>query len=309
MLGAATARPSTRRGRRCAPPASPRMRAVVVERDRHLRFLRTRVRRGHEVLPAVLDHFTGRAEQARRERERGLLAPDVDLLPERAADVGHDHVHLRDGETRGSRRSDPRALCAPWLEIQIVMSPPRGIPARDRAARLHRHRDVAVLADRLGDDVGGGRRTRRRARDRRVTWWCGRRWTRAPRAPSSLSSSTAATRSITAGRGRSSTVTSSHASSASGPALGDDEHDRVADEAHDVRARADGRRAGLRRGVVVGRRREVVERVAPRARPASAAASAVSMRGDRGATREGCARTRRAACREGRRRRCSDRAR
>ena len=173
-----------------------------------------RVRRGHEVLVAVLRPLHRTAEQARRERERGLLAPHVDLLAERAADVGHDHVHLRDGKPEDVREVVPGAVRA------LARDPDRhvaaaGIPARDRAAGLHRHRDVAVLADRLGHDVGGGRRTPRRARGRRATWWCGPRWSRARRAPTRCRCRPRATGRSTAGRGSYSMSTSSHASSAS----------------------------------------------------------------------------------------------
>ena len=129
--------------------------AVVVERDRHLCLLGTRVRRGDEVLVTVLRPLHRTAEQTRRERERGLLAPDVDLLPERAPDVGHDDVHLRDGKAEESGEVIPRGVRALARDPDRHVTP-GGIPTRHRAAGLHRHRDVPVLADRLGHDMSGG---------------------------------------------------------------------------------------------------------------------------------------------------------
>ena len=128
-------------------------RAVVVEGDRHLRFLGARMRRRDKILVAILGPLHRASEQARRKREGGLFASDVDLLAERAADVGHDHVHLRRGHAQEPGEVIPRAVRALARDPDRHVAP-TGIPACDDAPGLHRHRDVAVLADRVSDHVG-----------------------------------------------------------------------------------------------------------------------------------------------------------
>ena len=135
-----------------------------------------------------------------------------------------------------------------------------GIPARDRAAGLHRHRDVALLADRVGDDVGRGveRRAQRGVVGRRggaghvgvelvvhqlVVVVDREPQVDRPRARFVLDVDQLAR--VLGER----------------PALGDDEDDRVADEAHDAARHRTAPEWARVQGRLVGRRREIVERV------------------------------------------------
>ena len=128
--------------------------AVAIERDRHLRLFLPGVRGGDEVLPPVLRPLHRSAERACRERDRGLLATDADLLAEGAADVGHDHAHLVRREAEHAGEVVARGMRALARDPDRHLAA-RRVPVGDRAARLHGDRDVAVLADGLGDDVRG----------------------------------------------------------------------------------------------------------------------------------------------------------
>ena len=123
-----------------------------IEGQARSRVLVARLTRGHEVLTPVLDPLDGRRDHPRRQHEAHLLTQDEGLLPEPAAGVAHDDPDalLGHAEETGAELPD--------LVGHLGRRPDRHLAARarplhDESARLHRHRRVRVLTNRLGDDV------------------------------------------------------------------------------------------------------------------------------------------------------------
>ena len=160
-------------------------------------------------------HFTGRPSDTRGERERGLLAPDVDLLPERAADVADDHVDARRVDAEHAREVVARACGRPASRSRSS-SDAAPDPSSRRCPRVSigtaRYRCWAMVSV---TTFGAVVEQLRRARERRLT----------RRSATTFDSSSGCTRrsvSAIAARGcrragpwrRNARATSSHASSA-----------------------------------------------------------------------------------------------
>ena len=122
------------------PHRQPEQPAVVVEADLDVLLLAALVRRGDEVLAAVLGELHRPAQRAGRHRHQHLFRPRVhDLHPEAAADVRGDHldaaqVQAELGRHRGphpgrglGRGPDPQPLRV-------------GVPAGQHSPALQRHR-------------------------------------------------------------------------------------------------------------------------------------------------------------------------
>src|SRR5262249_20333494 len=96
----------------------------------------------------------GPAEATREPRDQHFLAIRSALHAEPAADVGCDHTHPRlvEPEHARQRGADPerRLRRGPHDELAGV-----GIPARERAARLHRYAAQTLLLDGQGHPVRG----------------------------------------------------------------------------------------------------------------------------------------------------------
>ena len=114
------------------------------------------------MLAPVLGELHGPAEGAGRQRHQQLLGPGVvDLHAEAAAHVGGDHVDLAEVEPQLHRDRGAHAggglRGGPHLQPVGV-----GVPARDRAAALHRHAGAALDGEVQLEPVrGGGDRGRR----------------------------------------------------------------------------------------------------------------------------------------------------
>ena len=275
--------------------------AVGVERQAHRHPVVAGVLAGHQVLAAVLDPLHRPAEALAGEHDGQLLGDHEHLLAEPAADVAHHHPHAVLRQAEGPGRGSRGRRAAPWVEVCTTSSLRKPSQMRHHAAALHRHAQVAVLVERLGDDVGrrredgvelgigcrrdgavdvarrgrGARAGRRRRARRR-----GRRWRRSARCRRSMRS---------------------HGVLGEVAGLGDDQRDRA--------RRRSGRRP--RRGSgTAGRRRRPRSRPTPRCTsplrsapvntattPGSSRAAVTSSVGDRAARRRRCAGRRRAASR------------
>jgi hypothetical protein len=130
--------------------------AVGVERERDAHVLVAGVAAGDQILVAVLDPLDRPAEPARGRDHRDLVVEREHLLPETAPDVAHDHPDpvLRHVEEPGEEQPYLVHALAGDDHLQTVAP---AVPGGDQAPRLHRDRQVAVLLERLGDDVRGGR--------------------------------------------------------------------------------------------------------------------------------------------------------
>ena len=142
--------------------------AVVVDRHVDGDALEARGVRRDEVLAPVLDPLDRPAEVVGGEHDDLLVAAHVGLQPEPAAHVAHAHPHPVLGHA-GDAGAHHAALVGhlgrdPHLEVGAVR-----VPARDHAPGLHRHLGLALLAERLGEDVRrvGERRVERRVGLRR----------------------------------------------------------------------------------------------------------------------------------------------
>lgn len=139
------------------PPAQGEQRAVARERDRQLALHLARVVRGHQVLAPVLDPLHRAPERERRERDQQVLRIELAARPEAAADVDLDHRDRIDRALEHRRERAPvperHLRCAPDLELAVALE-------ADEAARLHRHRAVALAAEGLGAHVVGARECR-----------------------------------------------------------------------------------------------------------------------------------------------------
>ena len=132
------------------------MRAVAV--------LVARLARGHEVLPPVLDPLDRRRDRpAPPASGTSLRAGRATFCPN-PPPVSRMTTRMRCSGTPSRRGAEQ-----PELVRHLGRSPDRHLAARarpfdDESARLHRHRGVGVLTERLGDDVRCRRRTRPRRR-------------------------------------------------------------------------------------------------------------------------------------------------
>ncbi len=110
---------------------------------------------GEEVLAAVLHPLHRRAELRRRQHQAHLVALHHDLLAEATPGVAHHDADavLGDAEQPGAEHPD--------LVRRLRRRPDRDVAPRprvvdDEAASLHRDRRVRLLEDRLARYVGGG---------------------------------------------------------------------------------------------------------------------------------------------------------
>ncbi len=130
------------------------MTPVGVDGHAHRCALVARVPGRQQVLAAVFDPLHRPAEDERRERHRALLAVHEHLLAEAAADVARGHAHVAVGnlQVAGEEVAGLVHRLAGADDVELVAA---GVVRRDDAARLHRHRDVAVLHHVALDDVRG----------------------------------------------------------------------------------------------------------------------------------------------------------
>jgi hypothetical protein len=136
--------------------------AVVVVADPDLLPLLPLVRRGDEVLAAVLRPLDLGLQRDRRHRHQQLLGPRVhDLDTEAAAHVRGDHLDLveRQLELGRYRRAHRRRRLGAGVHAQRGVV---GVPLRVHALALHRHGRAAL--DVLGEPEGA-RRGRQRGLD------------------------------------------------------------------------------------------------------------------------------------------------
>ena len=92
----------------------------VVGRHLDLDHLLARVNVGEERLAARGDPLHGSPERERHRDGREVVLVDVDLDPERAADVGRDHPHAMLGARRTGRRAPPASCAAPaWTSTAV----------------------------------------------------------------------------------------------------------------------------------------------------------------------------------------------
>ena len=133
-------------------------RAGVVEGERDVHRLLAGVAAGDQVLGPVLDPLHRPAEQLRRDDDGVVLAAGEHLLPEATADVAHDDPNGVLGHAEQPRPDCSRLVRSLRRRDDLQRRGPR-IPGRYEAAWLHRHADVAVLREVLGDHVRGRRRT------------------------------------------------------------------------------------------------------------------------------------------------------
>ena len=113
---------------------------------------------GEERLGPVLDPLEGYVEPLRQRRRHVLLAVDVDLRPEPAADLGGDRPHPVLAEADHLRHEGPEdvRVLGRRPDRQLVLAP---LVVRHHAARLDRVRGQPLVHDPLGDHhVGGGER-------------------------------------------------------------------------------------------------------------------------------------------------------
>ena len=126
----------------------------VVESDPGGAVLVPRLPGRHQVFLAVLDPLQRGRELLRRQQHADVLAQGHDLLPEASADVAGDHPDPVLGQAEQARAEHPHLVRrlgrGPDGELAAG-----GRPLGDDAPRLHRHRRVGLLPDRLGDHVGG----------------------------------------------------------------------------------------------------------------------------------------------------------
>ena len=124
---------------------------VGVERRTRAVALLARQEACGERLAPVLDPLDGAVETMRGGRDGDLLAPHDALLPEPAAHVRHGHAHrpFRDPQRAREHRADLVGHLRAGLHEQLVVPV---VPRRDDAPRLQRER---VLPAAAGGDVDG----------------------------------------------------------------------------------------------------------------------------------------------------------
>ena len=125
---------------------------VVVDGDAHRHAILARVQARHEVLAAILDPLDGPADQLAGQHSVELLGDHEHLLPEAATDVLHDHPHavLRQIARPGEEAAGAVRALRRQPDDELLAVP---VPVGDDTTRLHRHAQIAVLRERLGDDV------------------------------------------------------------------------------------------------------------------------------------------------------------
>jgi hypothetical protein len=128
-------------------------RAVLLDRCLDVLDLTAAVRRRREVLASGLRPLDRFAELHRDPGNQDLLAIDVELRAEAAADLGRDHAHAALGQLQhlGELRAEQMRDLRARPDRQLL----RGrVPLRDDGARLHRERDHPLLLDpELDDEV------------------------------------------------------------------------------------------------------------------------------------------------------------
>ena len=106
----------------------------------------------HQILAPVLDPLHRAADDLGRERNQKIFRIKLAARAETAADVVFEHAHRRLGELHHLRQR------APVVERHLADAGDRhalfrGVPIGDEAARLHRHRAVALHLEMLAADV------------------------------------------------------------------------------------------------------------------------------------------------------------
>ena len=135
-------------------PRTPRIRALGIDRDRHVPVLIALLRRAQKMLAPVLDPFHRPAELERRRRDHRFFRIEDRLRAEAAADIGRDHADRLDVavEQIGQHAAaEMRRLRAGPYGEQIG----HRIVARQHRARLDRHAAAAMLPEHFLEDMGG----------------------------------------------------------------------------------------------------------------------------------------------------------
>ena len=128
-------------------------RAVAVEGEPGVGLLLAGHARGEQVLAPVLDPLHGRPDVGRGQHDRHVLALHRDLLAEAAAGVAGDDADAVLGDAEQARAEQAplvRGLRG-GVDREVAAG---GVRLDHEAAALHRHRGVALLADRLARHVG-----------------------------------------------------------------------------------------------------------------------------------------------------------
>ncbi|MHC2348643.1 hypothetical protein ACVMIL_009853 [Bradyrhizobium barranii subsp. barranii] len=112
---------------------------------------------GDEGLDPVGDVFDGTAEQNREADHRHVLVIDMQLHPERAADVGRDHANAGLGDAVVAR-IEILELVGRLRRVMHGECAGGGIVVRNDGARLQRHRGVAAEGELFFHHVRGMRK-------------------------------------------------------------------------------------------------------------------------------------------------------
>ena len=136
---------------RIRPSASAAM--VTVQRSARDDVAATRFSRRSSI------HLIGTPRWYAGEEHDLLVAREVRLLAEAAADVAHAHPDAPLGHAGDAAGHGADVVWRLGRDPDVERAAPP-VPRRDDAAGLHRHREIAVLDERLGDDV---RRASRRS--------------------------------------------------------------------------------------------------------------------------------------------------
>ena len=128
--------------------------AVGVEGHAHGHAVLAGVLVGQQILAAILDPLDGTAEDPPGDHDGELVGQHEHLLAEAATDIVHDHPNVVLGDAEGASEEAPHAVRSLGRDPHREALG-RPVPPRDDAPRLHRHAEVAVLVERLGDHMGG----------------------------------------------------------------------------------------------------------------------------------------------------------
>lgn len=134
-------------------------RALVINREGHGGPVFAGVLAAQQVLTPVFGPLHRPAQPAGRERDCDLLGVEKHLLAERPAYVRHDHPDLRFGKAKGAGEQTPGQI-GPLRGQPDGQLPSGRVPAGENATRLHGNACVAMLPERLGEDVRRGREHR-----------------------------------------------------------------------------------------------------------------------------------------------------
>ena len=136
-----------RRGRRGCAPSASRAKLTVIRSSRAC-WPAIRFSRRSSI------HFTGRPSRlpaSTTATSSGIM----NIFWPKPPPTSRITTRTRFSGRPRARDRNPRTPWAPWVDVCTTSSLAEPVPDRHHAAALHRHAQVAVLVERLGDDVGG----------------------------------------------------------------------------------------------------------------------------------------------------------